>query len=65
MSAALGSATAYGYHRNNASGENSAAGQAILNLNSGDKVRLVTKRSNGAGIIKTVPNGTSFSIEEK
>ena len=65
LSAALGSATAYGYHRNNASGENSAAGQAILSLNSGDKVRLVTRRANGTGTIKTVPNGTSFSIEEK
>jgi len=65
LSAALGSATAYGYHRNNASGENSAAGQAILSLNSGDKLRLVTRRSNGSGTIRTVPNGTSLSIEEK
>jgi len=65
LSAALGSSTAYGYHRNNASGENSAAGQAILSLTSGDKLRLVTRRSNGSGTIKTVPNGTSLSIEEK
>ena len=65
LSSALGSSTAYGYHRNNASGENSASGQALLSLTSGDKLRLVIRRSNGLGTIETVANGTSISIEEK
>jgi len=65
LSASLGSTTAFGYHRNNASGENSAASQAILDLTSGDKLRLRLRRSNGSGTINTIPQGTSISIEEK
>lgn len=65
LSAALGSATAYGYHRNNASGENSVSGQAVLTLTSGTVLRLRTRVANGTGTIRTVPSGTSISIEEK
>ena len=65
ISAALGSSRAYTYNRNNASGENTASAQAILSLAVGDVVRVRIRRLNGTGIIRTVPSGTSISIEEK
>ena len=65
LSSSLGSARAYTYNRNNASGENTASAQAMLSLSSGDSVRVRIRRSNGTGLIKTVPTGTSISIEEK
>lgn len=65
ISASLGSSRAYTYNRNNASGENTAAAQALLSLNSGDVLRVRVRRSNGGGLVQTVPSGTSISIEEK
>ena len=65
ISAALGSSRAYGYHRNDQSGENTAAGQVLLNVNSGDVVRIRVRRFNNVGIISSIPLGTSISIEEK
>ena len=65
ISAALGSSRAYTYNRNNASGENTASAQAILDLAVGDVIRVRVRRSNGSGLIRTVPSGTSISIEEK
>ena len=65
ISASLGSSRAYSYNRNNASGENTASAQAILNVTTGDVIRIRIRRSNGTGIVQTVPSGTSISVEEK
>jgi hypothetical protein len=65
ISASLGSSRAYSYNRNNASGENTSSAQAILSITSGDKIRVRVRRANGSGVIRTVPSGTSISIEEK
>ena len=65
ISASLGSSRGYTYNRNNASGENTATTQAILSVTSGDVIRVRVRRSNGVGIVRTVPSGTSISVEEK
>jgi len=59
----LGSTVAYGYHRNNASGENTASSKIILAVSSNDKFRYKIKCLNN-GLIKTVPEGISLSIKQ-
>lgn len=58
-----GSPYAYGYHRNNASGENTASSKIILDVNIGDKFRYIIKTINN-GLIKTVPRGTSLTVKQ-
>jgi len=59
----LGSTVAYGYHRNNASGENTSSSKIILAVSANDKFRYKIKCLNN-GLIKTVPEGISLSIKQ-
>lgn len=59
----IGSPSCYGYHRNNASGENTVYNRIILTAAVNDRFRFITRCIN-AGTIKTVPNGTSLVIRQ-
>ena len=59
----LGSTVAYGYHRNNANGENTSSSKIILAVSANDKFRYKIKCLNN-GLIKTVPEGISLSIKQ-
>lgn len=63
IDSSVGSAVAYGYHRNNASGENTASSKVILAVSTNDKFRYTIKCINN-GLIKTVPDGISLSIKQ-
>ncbi len=54
---------AYGYHRNSASGENTAACTSVVNLTSGDVVRVQIREV--AGTVVTLANACRLTIEEK
>jgi len=58
-----GSSSCYGYHRNNASGENTVCNRVIVSAQENSRYRyLITTLNNG--FIKTVPNGTSLVIKQ-
>ena len=59
-----GSSKCYGYHRNNASGENTSSSKILINVTSGDKFRYIIKCLNNGGQIDTVPAGTSVTVKE-
>ena len=58
------STVAYGYHRNNVSGENTATSRSVITVNSGDKFRYIIRNKDTVGIIKTVANGTSLTVTQ-
>lgn len=53
----------YGYHRNNASGENTTSSKVIVNANSNQRYRYQIRCLNN-GLIKTVPSGTCLIIKQ-
>lgn len=59
----LGSTAAYGYHRNNASGENTSSSKIILAVAANSRFRYTIKTVNN-GLIKTVPEGISLSVKQ-
>lgn len=60
---AVGPSRAYGYHRNNASGENTIGIDTIVDVVSGQRFRC-TVECTTAGLINTVPAGTCLIVEE-
>lgn len=61
---ALGPSQAYGYHRNNASGENTCILTAIYPpFVVGTRIRFMISTIN-AGTIRTVPQGCAITVEE-
>ncbi len=54
---------AYGYHRNTANGENTAACTSVVDLTSGDVVRVQIREI--AGTVVTLANASRLTIEEK
>lgn len=58
-----GSSSCYGYHRNNASGENTSYNRIIVSASANQRYRYVIRCLNN-GLIKTVPDGTSLSIKQ-
>lgn len=59
---AEGHTEAYGYHRNNPSGEDTAPINVILDVTSGDTFRV--RVDSPTVSINTIPNGTGMSVEE-
>jgi len=58
-----GSPSCFGYHRNNASGENTTYNRVIVSAGSNQRYRYNIQCLNN-GIIKTVPTGTSLVIKQ-
>jgi len=59
----IGSSAAYGYHRNNASGENTVTSKIILAAMPNDRFRYAIQCLNN-GTIRTVPDGTSLLVKQ-
>lgn len=59
----IGSPSCYGYHRNNASGENTAYNRIIVTADQNDRFRYAMKSLN-APSIRTVPDGISLVIKQ-
>lgn len=53
---------AYTYNRTSASAENSASISTILDVNSGDKIRVRGVRNSGSGALLTIANGSNITI---
>lgn len=60
---AVGPSRAYGYHRNNASGENTVGIDTIVDVAAGQRFRC-TIECTTAGLINTIPAGTCLIVEE-
>lgn len=60
---AVGPSRAYGYHRNNASGENTVGVEALVDVVAGQRFRC-TIECTTAGLINTIPAGTALIVEE-
>ena len=60
---AAGPSRAYGYHRNNASGENTVGIDAVVDVVAGQRFRC-TVECTTAGLINTIPAGTALIVEE-
>tara|TARA_R110000851_G_scaffold160304_4_gene303567 strand:+ start:364 stop:1080 length:717 start_codon:yes stop_codon:yes gene_type:complete len=59
----VGSPSCFGYHRNNASGENTSYNRVIVSATSNQRYRYNIECLNN-GLIKTVPVGTSLVIKQ-
>ena len=64
LPSSLGQSRAFTYNRNTASGENTATINTMLAVTSGQRFRL-TIESISANAVSTVPQGCSFTVEEK
>ena len=60
---AVGPSVAYGYHRNNASGENTIGVESVVDVVAGQRFRC-TIECTTAGLINTIPAGTSLIVQE-
>lgn len=60
---AAGPSRAYGYHRNNASGENTVGIDSVVDVVAGQRFRC-TIECTTAGLINTIPAGTCLIVEE-
>lgn len=54
----------YGYHRNNNQGQNTCNGSCLINLTSGDKIRLNITRYSGSATLVTIANASAINIIE-
>ncbi|MEN8839460.1 MAG: hypothetical protein ABF238_03000, partial [Flavobacteriales bacterium] len=54
---------ASGYHRNNINGTSTSSVVKVVNLNAGDVIRVVGRKSEGIGDLETKANGSSLLIE--